>query len=949
VSEEDPSKEQVSAAATPEDKKSSPRPTLGLPRPTQQLHAIAPGAAGLPAGLLRSSLSSLPAVKPSQAAEDAPSTPKIASAAPQPRPVPKPLFGASEEKTTRPTAPIKPLPFLSKPISPLPKLTPSPEVDDSDDDGVATSMMSAGDVPSWSLSPEDESPEVLGAEATSAEDELGPATVEIEAEDSGAEDSGPPTDNISADQIVSVIEEATQAERSALLDATPLAGQLDPAWAAPDEATMMSPGLLDDDALQEDDADDLDGHTQVLASPLEETPAGDVDGSFDGDEKTSIVVSQVALAPRAPETQTSGGFGALSAPHDPKPLFPVETSGLNSRPKPTLLEFQYGAAPTAADPVASAALSDLPEDDDDLDGLKTEMLVNPFTQDAVAPRIKVVDGPAAGQESFVNGLKCSIGRGEQNTFIVNDPAMSRNHFEILRTTDESFLVKDLGSANGIALQGTRIKEAQLFNGDRIEAGHSTFEFCHAQSLPRGGRHIIYHAGETLSGALPSPVMMGAQTGRVFTSADASQRFFTMVTIAAAVVCIPLIVVLLYLSTREPASQPAAPVTSAAPSVGAQSAELFMSGVQAVKEREWDQAKADFKRAKALNPELDIEPQLKRIERERAAKQRLDQANAAGAAGDIEQAHKLASEIEADSVYAEDAKRWLRRARLSGVDAQYASAQRQFTDDDLDGALKTLEGLLKEAPDHQGSKDLRAKIVERQLDLERQRQEQEARAAREAQQPTREVVTIKDPFASERPTTEKATPEKAVSQQADWGEGNALYRSQKLVEAAAFFEKVAVGDAPARAQRAKRMASDMRLLHKTWREAQALLDKDDWGAASKKLEVALDIDKRLGGAHKKALSEKHGVALARMGFVAFKKEDYRQARKMLLESRKSSSNSVATELDQELEKKAAGLYVQAAQARKTNDMEKASALCRTIMLMVPSSSPSYAKAQRLLLD
>jgi hypothetical protein len=859
-----------------EPKADSRLPSLRLPKPSQ------PGSKGpsLPAGLMRTSLASLPAVKPA-------------------------ALGA-----TPAAKPAIKLPWASEPAAP----------------------------------------------STGTTD---PATMELD----DLEDDGPPTDNVPASALDGVVFNTPQgpaappaeSERSSLLDATPLS---DPDEAGPDEATMMAPGLLSDSEFEIDaeEDDDLDAHTQIVASPLLDQPhaaqSAPLADAFEESDATSVVVSQVRPAPQAaPLDIARRGTERLPAmerpviEHQGGKSLPFETgySGLNARPKPTLLEFQYGAAPTAADPVATAAGQALPEDDDDLDGLKTEMLFNPFTRDLVAPKLRAVEGPALGQEFFVNGLKCTVGRGENNTLMVADLSMSRHHFEVIRNPDESFWLRDLGSANGTSLQGTRIKEVALFDGDRIEAGQSTFIFSHAASPPQQHRHMVAVANETMAGA-PSPVVMSAQTGRMFSSQDPSTRLFTLITIIAGALCLPLIGLLVYLSTR-PAPE-VAPAQQAAqqPVTGVQSADLFMQGVQAVKLREWDQASAHFTRAKAMTPSLDIAPQLARITREQEAMGKLEAAQKAGEAGDLERAHALASQIPAESVYAEEARRWVRRARVSEVDTLYTRAQQEFTAGQLPEALATIDELLKTTPDHQATIELRARVIARRDELERLRIEQEARAAREAETP---VVAIKDPFAGDKAKQPVAQPTAAA--QADWSEGLSLYRSEKFGEATAFFEKVAAAETGARASKAKRLVNDMRLLQKSWKDGKAAAEKKDWDNASKRLDQALRADGRMGGAHKKALGEQLATAIARQGLALLAKEDYRQARKQLLDSRKLTNTSAASELDRGLEDKATSLYIKAASARKGNDAQTASNLCRTIMLMTPSSSPSYAKAQKLLLD
>ncbi len=65
--------------------------------------------------------------------------------------------------------------------------------------------------------------------------------------------------------------------------------------------------------------------------------------------------------------------------------------------------------------------------------------------------------------------KISIGRMEGNDLIIFDPTVSRKHAEVEKT-DIGFRVKDLGSRNGLFLNGDKISESLLKDGDEIKVG-----------------------------------------------------------------------------------------------------------------------------------------------------------------------------------------------------------------------------------------------------------------------------------------------------------------------------------------------------------------------------------------------------------------------------------------------------------------------------------------------
>ncbi|MBI2346357.1 MAG: sigma 54-interacting transcriptional regulator [Deltaproteobacteria bacterium] len=90
-------------------------------------------------------------------------------------------------------------------------------------------------------------------------------------------------------------------------------------------------------------------------------------------------------------------------------------------------------------------------------------------------QIIVIDGLDKGKKLTLHKTTTSLGKREDNDFVLADKTVSRNHLEIEYTAD-CFLLKDLGSTNGTLLNGNRVKEAYLAPGDVIKLGNSRIEF-----------------------------------------------------------------------------------------------------------------------------------------------------------------------------------------------------------------------------------------------------------------------------------------------------------------------------------------------------------------------------------------------------------------------------------------------------------------------------------------
>jgi EAL domain-containing protein (putative c-di-GMP-specific phosphodiesterase class I) len=69
-----------------------------------------------------------------------------------------------------------------------------------------------------------------------------------------------------------------------------------------------------------------------------------------------------------------------------------------------------------------------------------------------------------------------IGRSPSSHYMIYSRQVSKEHAEIYHSS-EGFRVRDLGSTNGTFVNGHRIKDALLGNGDILHIAHKEFRFC----------------------------------------------------------------------------------------------------------------------------------------------------------------------------------------------------------------------------------------------------------------------------------------------------------------------------------------------------------------------------------------------------------------------------------------------------------------------------------------
>jgi DNA-binding NtrC family response regulator len=90
-------------------------------------------------------------------------------------------------------------------------------------------------------------------------------------------------------------------------------------------------------------------------------------------------------------------------------------------------------------------------------------------------RLHVTAGPDRGIERVSDGAELSVGTAAGNHLVLTDRAVSRHHC-VISATDNGFLVRDLGSRNGMTLAGYRVQGAYLGHGAMLGIGESTLRF-----------------------------------------------------------------------------------------------------------------------------------------------------------------------------------------------------------------------------------------------------------------------------------------------------------------------------------------------------------------------------------------------------------------------------------------------------------------------------------------
>jgi S-DNA-T family DNA segregation ATPase FtsK/SpoIIIE len=111
----------------------------------------------------------------------------------------------------------------------------------------------------------------------------------------------------------------------------------------------------------------------------------------------------------------------------------------------------------------------------------------------VVPLLVEATGPNAGRvHELVRGVNV-IGRGTEATLQLDHPDVSRRHAQ-LDVGDNAVIVRDLGSKNGVMVEGRRLVDATvLAHGQTISFGELTLRLNHPAAQVT---HALARAGET---------------------------------------------------------------------------------------------------------------------------------------------------------------------------------------------------------------------------------------------------------------------------------------------------------------------------------------------------------------------------------------------------------------------------------------------------------------------
>ena len=127
---------------------------------------------------------------------------------------------------------------------------------------------------------------------------------------------------------------------------------------------------------------------------------------------------------------------------------------------------------------AAQADAQPPAGDEASSDAATALIAAPAAEPRPPARLVMLSPPAPGAEFALSRQVMRFGRAEDLDAWVNHRSISREHAEVRREADE-FTIADLGSANGLRVNGRDVSKSAIKPGDMVELGQVRFRFVGA--------------------------------------------------------------------------------------------------------------------------------------------------------------------------------------------------------------------------------------------------------------------------------------------------------------------------------------------------------------------------------------------------------------------------------------------------------------------------------------
>jgi len=623
----------------------------------------------------------------------------------------------------------------------------------------------------------------------------------------------------------------------------------------------------------------------------------------------------------------------------------------------------------------------------------------------MAPAVLHVIGGADRGKTYELVLpETRVGRGADQDLVLADIAVSRRHFTV-HAENGRYRMRDLGSGNGTLVNGQRVDTVILNDGDQLECGNTLMRFDQAAARAMPPMHQAPpahvpapppYAAPAAAPAYSAPIAADypMAPSPVDTPSDAVPHAVPLAGGSSRSVSLPI-------ALAEPLQSPknrmivfsamgglslifliviiAKTAFAKPPVVVSEAEQSYRSGLKLFLAKDYEGAKMNFADALQLAPDsADAKRYVAACDLEVHARGAMQTAERAIASHRYAEAVKALDAVDSGSLLHDDASK-RRKEMAPKAAAEDVEEARRLQQEDPDTARARLQQALALDP---GNSDARALAPKMRVDLPPPpantvvamplttaepkpvavaavapkpappppvkeprvaAQKEPAHETHEKKQP--KIATIKDdddlaPIKVSKKDSAPAAKMDAPSAQA----AQAAYKAKDFATAERLFR------AEARSQPVKQMEKTIAFANQV-RDLKAVLDKAaaDEGknpvAAVSDYEAAMAIDGRVGhGQHASYFKQRIGKLQIPLAQQAFAQGKYEQAFAAAQAAQRSGAGDGG--ILKQLEAKAKELTDKGASVQKSNPGQ-AKQYWHQVIKIVPSSSPSYARAYQLL--
>jgi len=124
---------------------------------------------------------------------------------------------------------------------------------------------------------------------------------------------------------------------------------------------------------------------------------------------------------------------------------------------------------------------------------KTEKSTGTGAHQKVDPYLIQLSGRETGQNYNLTGRSIKIGRDASCEICVDDPHVSRVHC-VINSVDGALILRDLESTNGVFVNGNKVKEHKLSDGDKVLVGTRLyFRFSYQDAHDQNYQQSLFRA------------------------------------------------------------------------------------------------------------------------------------------------------------------------------------------------------------------------------------------------------------------------------------------------------------------------------------------------------------------------------------------------------------------------------------------------------------------------